>query len=292
MQNKPIGKPKLVKGTIDLNNFFGFQFVDVECPDLKVPFLPYKTKNGLITPTGTWSGWYFSEELKHALTQGYKITIKGKGYSFDQGKPFDDYVNHFYTQKAETNDPTKREISKQFLNSLYGRFGLKNVSKEFLFLNNEEFLSKVDNNDLRETFKIDEDQTQYSISNEKGKSFSNVAIAAAITSYSRIHKDKFKRLKKNPIYYSETDSVFLKEPQDDKYISNKIGAFKQESLIEKAVFVSPKTYAYITQDGKSVVKVKGFNSDQISYGELESLLIKDKVITKEESKRQMQKNES
>jgi len=28
----------------------------------------FKTKNGLITPTGTWSGWYFSEELKHALT--------------------------------------------------------------------------------------------------------------------------------------------------------------------------------------------------------------------------------
>lgn len=91
--------------------------------------------------------------------------------------------------------------------------------------------------------------------------------------------DKYKRQDNNPVYYSDTDSVFLKEPQDEKYISKKIGAFKQESLIEKAVFVSPKTYAYITQDGKSVVKVKGFNSDKISYDEVNSLLIKNNVIT-------------
>lgn len=89
---------------------------------------------------------------------------------------------------------------------------------------------------------------------------------------------KFKRIKDNPVYYSDTDSVFLKNPLDVNLISNKIGEFKQESIVDKAVFVSPKTYAYKDDKGKSVVK--GFNSKDISYNELESLLIKDNIIIK------------
>jgi hypothetical protein len=50
--------------------------------------------------------------LKHAKKLGSNIRIKGKGYSFRKGKPFEEYVNHFYRLKVETKDSTKREISK------------------------------------------------------------------------------------------------------------------------------------------------------------------------------------
>jgi len=40
---------------ININDFFGFAFVKVECPkNIKNPLLPYKNKTGeIIFPTGT-----------------------------------------------------------------------------------------------------------------------------------------------------------------------------------------------------------------------------------------------
>jgi hypothetical protein len=42
--------------------------------------------------------------------------------------------------------------------------------------------------------------------------FSNVAIAAAITAQSRIIMDAYKRIPGNPCYYTDTDSVILRNP--------------------------------------------------------------------------------
>lgn len=53
-------------------------------------------------PNGEWSGWYFSEELKFAWENGYKIFVD-KGYHFDkQDKVLDDYVNNLYKIKKKT----------------------------------------------------------------------------------------------------------------------------------------------------------------------------------------------
>ena len=50
-----------------MEQLFGFMEVKVTCPDsIKVPLLPYKDPNTgfLIFPTGTFTGVYFTEELK------------------------------------------------------------------------------------------------------------------------------------------------------------------------------------------------------------------------------------
>jgi hypothetical protein len=40
---------------VNLEDFFGFAFVKIECPqNIKIPLLPYKTKTGeILFPTGT-----------------------------------------------------------------------------------------------------------------------------------------------------------------------------------------------------------------------------------------------
>ena len=51
----------------DLEQLFGFVEARVMCPDsIKVPLLPYKDpKTGtLLFPTGSFTGVYFTEELK------------------------------------------------------------------------------------------------------------------------------------------------------------------------------------------------------------------------------------
>ncbi|KAM3204574.1 hypothetical protein P3L10_027983 [Capsicum annuum] len=53
---------------MDLDNLFGFlEAYIVTPPDMKRPFLPYRTlKNTLIFPTGEFVGVYYSKELKYA----------------------------------------------------------------------------------------------------------------------------------------------------------------------------------------------------------------------------------
>ena len=46
---------------INLNTFFGFLHLDIECPDsISKPILPFKYKGKTIFPRGIWTSTYFS----------------------------------------------------------------------------------------------------------------------------------------------------------------------------------------------------------------------------------------
>jgi len=71
---------------------------DVTSPlDLKTPILPFKVRGksgaiiNVIYPVGSWSGWYFTEEISNAETYGYTLSIK-RGYSFKKKILFADYI--------------------------------------------------------------------------------------------------------------------------------------------------------------------------------------------------------
>lgn len=67
-----------------LKDLFGFFYCKIESPsDLYLGLLPIRNKSGIMMPIGTWEGWYFSEELKFAEENGYKITVY-KGYNFNR----------------------------------------------------------------------------------------------------------------------------------------------------------------------------------------------------------------
>lgn len=92
---------------MDLNDFFGYCKVKVTCPDTMLrPVLPYKLDNRLVFPTGTWTGVYFSEELKAVKDIGYKIELIS-GYEFSKEYIFNDYVNHFYKIKKSSVGPER-----------------------------------------------------------------------------------------------------------------------------------------------------------------------------------------
>ena len=74
LKDMPKGLPFRINGHYDFDkDTFGFCKVRVIAPKLNIMFLPYKQDFNTIVPTGTWEGWYFSEELKYAQTLGYKI---------------------------------------------------------------------------------------------------------------------------------------------------------------------------------------------------------------------------
>lgn len=81
---------------INLMNFFGFCEVEVTCPDsIKRPVLPVKYKGKTIYPTGTWTGIYFSEELKDVIKLGYTFKLL-KGYEFSKTDLFSKYLDSLF----------------------------------------------------------------------------------------------------------------------------------------------------------------------------------------------------
>jgi len=108
----------------------------------------------------------------------------------------------------------------------------------------------------------------------------NVAIAAAITGYSRIFMSDYKNNPLFKLYYSDTDSIFI-----DKDLNTinpnlegiKLGQWKPEYSFKEAVFLAPKVYGGITPEGVSIVKAKGVKNI-IPYDDLKTLLTKKNTI--------------
>ena len=224
----------------NLNNFFGFLKVEVTCPrNIKVPLLPCKYQGKTIFPTGKWIGTYFSEELKGVASYGYTFKFL-EGYEFTKIDLFTEYVNHFYEQKKNSTGP-KRFIAKMHLNTLYGIFGRRHdlletiniykenldefmctrVIKSIIPINDEIIallMHKNINDSLIRKLNVELDMN---LSDYYYLVKANVALASAVTSYSRIHMIPFKA--NGLTVYTDTDSIFTTKKLDLKFLGKEIG---------------------------------------------------------------------
>lgn len=284
----PVGVPTYFEGDIFIkeNRPFGIFEVEVESPlDLNVPILQtkFKTTNGgvrTITPLGKWVFTYFSEEIYNAMDFGYKFKIL-RGYIFEKGYIFKDYVETLYNLKStsEKNSPDYI-ISKLLLNSLYGRLGMEPEALDHLIKSSEllhKYYAKftiANSIDLKNGKELISYWNKDKISSDKNIS---VPISLAVTAYGRIH---MAQLKMNlisagyTIYYSDTDSLFLDKPLENKYLGEELGQMKTENIFKEAVFLCPKVYGGITLNDEEHIKIKGVKSP-IPYSELKTLLKKD-----------------
>lgn len=141
LNNMPIGDPVLSLET-DLNKIFGFTYGEILCPHdsvLQVPFILHKDPvYGINTcPRGKFKRLIFSEEIKYALKYGYKFNVE-YSYIFERGKDlFTDFVKDHYEIKKNSKDLTQRNISKLFLNSLYGRLGMSEIEDKMEIVDKE-----------------------------------------------------------------------------------------------------------------------------------------------------------
>lgn len=140
----PVGSPKFVEGHVDISSSFGFIKVKVIAPDnLHIPLLQTKVNGRTVAPLGTWTGWYFSEELKLALTLGYQFEVL-EAVLYERGYIFKDYVSTLYKmrQSFDKKDP-RNMITKLLLNSLYGKFGMDPHLTEWRLLDSDSVLLKT-----------------------------------------------------------------------------------------------------------------------------------------------------
>jgi hypothetical protein len=75
------------------------------------------------------------------------------------------------------------------------------------------------------------------------------------------------------VLYSDTDSVFAAYKKN--VINENHGEIfwdpnKKDTIIKKAVFVSAKTYAVQYENENEIVKIKGFDTKDVSFSEIET----------------------
>lgn len=276
----PIGKHIYFEGERPLKDVFGYVQVDVEAPNIKTPFLPLKTENGTIYPTGTWSGWYFTEELKNAELYGYKFKIK-KGYIFEKANIFYKYVEAIYKIKQNSTPGSFWYIiAKLLLNSLYGRFGMDPDVPESKIIAKEHFDSWNNSNHIKVAEIIDLDENlwvKYSkfenTSVDKNHNLApniSVPIAAAVTAYARIDMSKYIMDNPDRILYIDTDGIKITKKLPEDQVGPELGKMKYEGYFDYFISIAPKVYGGISKT-EMVAKCKGLVR-ALTYWHMEYLL--------------------
>lgn len=93
-----------------------------------IGLLPIKHQGRLICPGGTFGGFFFSEELRFAIKNGYKLLGIEQAWAFKEGyNTFEGLIQRLNKMKIEAQaagQPVLRNIAKLMMNSMYGRFGM------------------------------------------------------------------------------------------------------------------------------------------------------------------------
>jgi len=306
----PVGLPVAFTGNIRHveADAFGFFYCKITSPEfIEHPILQRKIKTGdglrTIAGLGSWTGWIFSGEMDNAMKHGYTFEILN-GYQFNKGYIFKEYVEKMYNLRLqyEKGHPMNL-IAKLLMNSLYGKFGMKNQTTIVDIFNTNDITENNIFNDMLDTYgeninhciqldnyvvTVRDSLISLFTNPENGEELDsyhgldiNIAVASAITSGARMWMSL---LKNNPLfklYYSDTDSAVTDRPLPSHMVGPELGKFKLEHVVDRAVFIAPKVYGLITTDGQEIIKVKGLSKDllpNIHIKDLENLLFTDSSL--------------
>jgi len=262
-----------------IDHYEGISEVVVKCPeDLNIPFLPSRIEKKLIFPTGIFKGWYSNVELRYAEKMGYDILEVGKQIYYTKTHfPFKHYVEDLYAirkEKKANNDSTEL-IIKLLMNSLYGKFGQKFYGKQKII--NISKLSFDEINRLSENAKTMISKNFMYI-NDDNPSYIPTHImpiyALYTTSFGRIKLyETIRNL--TDVVYCDTDSIITSDTLED---SKELGDVKLEYRIKEGIFLRPKMYAFMTDDNKSIVRIKGNSiSSRWSYDRFKEFITNPKI---------------
>ena len=169
------------------------------------------------------------------------------------------------------------------INSLYGRMGMSSIDNySFIIkeedLENYEYLNIISMKKVNKIILLNielDNKIKNSIKKINYRIKKNISIASSITSKSRIKLYKAQKeviKNKGRLLYSDTDSIFAAYKRDVS--GEKQGEIfwdisKKDTKIKKAVFISPKSYSIIYNNGDEITKIKGYDQNKIKFRELE-----------------------
>lgn len=256
----PVSQPMIVstpKQNVYMENN-GVTLAHIKTPDkLYIPLLPHKLKvgdaNKLMFILGNYKGWWDNDFLRKAKEIGYSIEPL-KSYLFNSEFIFKDFVDDFYKVKKDAEKDTPMYlIAKLIMNSLYGKYGQRQISESLIKDANpdkEKYIIK--------DFDID---TGWSTVIEEGKGkFYLPQISIHVTSMAQLwlYKSIEEILEKDyNVYYCDTDSII--SDYKNLRVSKELGDWKLEKKIVEGYFVLPKMYKILLDGGKQEIRAKGYS---------------------------------
>ena len=221
--------------------------------------------------------------MDNAIKYGYTFDII-KGYEFNKADIFSKYINKLYFLRLQyPKGDAMNLIAKLLMNSLYGKFGMNTEITKVEILDNTSdkintYLDKFNTNIVDIVYLEDKIILIYNInkftpSDENKTLFHdhkvfhamdvNIAIASAITAYARIKMSQFKNNSNFKSYNSDTDNIVINKPLPEHMIGKELGQMKLEHTIKKAVFLAPKVYGLVEENGNEIIKAKGLIKNTI-----------------------------
>jgi hypothetical protein len=265
----------------------------VSVRDCDLPPVPYRTDDRRIYfPTGTWSQWFSSVDIRLLESQGHTIERIDEVLYFESFHDLKDYANEIYTLRRDSDSPAEKIVLKFLLNSLYGKFAEGELKSKFLINPPPEFF------DVPEIINGKEPGTRKFVTPGVWETFEtrevphrHVPIAMHITALSRKWLFEY-MVKASKVYYCDTDGFGV--PDTDKIYdeSNELGGLKCEKHIFHGHFQAPKLYAYQESLPEGVqgplqytIKAKGFSrvvddegqSRTLNFGDYSDLLNKKEI---------------
>lgn len=222
--------------------------------DLRVPIIPYRDSKGItVWALGRIETVVTNVELEFALAHGYTDLEILEGYIWrGWDYPFEDFVTKSQKIRKEYKGTPFEKVVKLIQNSLYGKFGTKQIRREVFIpqcSEDREGAQPIDADDVfwvRESFDPD--------------IVCHPAWAAFITARARLSLlDTVYKVGPENVLYGDTDSLTVKATAEASLIDigEDYGQFKREKQWQTFRAIAPKVYAGKLQDSDWAGACKG-----------------------------------
>lgn len=252
---------------------FGFHDVLVEVPECHIPVLWNRTDR-LLFPTGIFRGWFFSEELRYAETQGAKILRHYGGHRFSKSTDlFREYVEGLFKVRAQNPDVLLPDgtwekhpfnvAAKDLLNHTYGKTAEREKKKKVLRVDLEDPDSWPDVFEPVVSSEVFRRYGLAQVEDSKRSPHMLAHIAAAVTAHGRIHMHRtvYSPFEKT-LAYTDTDSGdFRGAVKSGEGLGELKIEYGEKERIEKAIYLAPKGYFLVLSDGRIIRRLKGFSGE-------------------------------
>ena len=181
------------------------------------------------------------------------------------------------------NNPGRKAVAKIMFNSFWGKFGQRDSLPQTRFIHkSKDFfdLCRSERHEIHNLYAVSPECMMVTITQKddynEGNNGVNIAIAAFTTSYARLKLLKMmEKLDERLIYYDTDSVIFIQRPGEwQPPLGNILGDWdnqleSSESHIVEFVSLGPKVYSYITDTGRTEMKVKGLTQNNYTENILE-----------------------
>lgn len=229
---------------------------------IKQPCYAYSNGIKLLFPIGEFTAVLHHVDLDKAYQRGEVRAVRRIAL-YKRGDVFTRYVKFFYALKLQAEaegDKITRQQAKIFLNSLYGKFGQREVVSKILPNTGVKQYNRMSgySETLRQTVEVNYLGEQLELRYKGGEScYSSPVIAGAVTAYARAYLwDLIQACGTRNVFYVDTDSLIVNQEGYERitpYLDiSRLGYLKLEGVANNLIIYGAKDYQFGAE-----VKLKG-----------------------------------